>query len=765
MKTYKKTVLLLIISTLPYIAYAQCDHSDDFWASFGTHYLLNDILTTQNGWTAYSQEDYTLIGGGSGVDNYDEGVSIINDYAGYLAYIASPVFNDGCKSIKFSYMEPLWDPTDMKVEIKQNGTVVWDSIVPTFTVGSGGNYIEFSVNNIDIKGEYQLVISNISTDYSMLVVKDICLTKYVVIPVHNFQFNVPKDATVYVGDKDQTVTVAGNYLTKHYIPFTKKDEIYIAETDTSRIWYYNLPSPKNSSGGFNYRVTRAGKAPHVGLFKPKTGTTVESDTLLRYTNAQLSLYDAKAIDHNVNDLAGRNVADVFLNINAQGFLTLPLKADTTFQIVNCRNWQAIDTDVNNYFIDPDYHYTVLNENGVEDNSVIAISDSGKITPKSKGTAIVLVTYDAMVCHHTTNVGVSDVKVNGAFFSAIWPENTGVFVVAVDEPESAIKSNMLINQYWSSINGTDKVDSTQVDAEQDILYYEANQGSFPYTFKPEGVSQVLMATPTVEENSLSYSGFNADSVTVSEDGSYTVHLSFGRNVIKLIAADGSFKYQVITAKPVTWTVSGGTGKDNSFLPGDKLSVLFNTLYHPCNKLSGIYNMSAGIQYTGVDVNFPLILGPGQYTFASKAQTYTVTIPSDYTEDEYVLTNGVIKVKGFGSYYGQHRNITLQNGVAPNLNASVRTGYFGSLPEIHVAMGKISTGTTLINAEQISVYPNPFTNRIVVKSDKTQTLKLFTVSGQCVANHQISEGENCIDTSTLPRGLYILQIGKKSMKIVK
>jgi hypothetical protein len=446
-------------------------------------------------------------------------------------------------------------------------------------------------------------------------------------------------------------------------------------------------------------------------------------------------------------------------------LTLPLKADTTFQIVNCRNWQAIDTDVNNYFIDPDFHYIVLNENGQEDNSIIEISDSGKITPKSKGTAIVLVSYDAMICHHTTNVGVSDVNTNGAFFSAIWPENTGVFVVAVDEPESGIKSNMLINQYWSSINGTDKVDSTQVDAEQDVLYYEADQGSFPFTFKPEGVSQVLIATPAISENSLLYNGFKADSVTVNENESYTVHLSFGRNIIKMIGTDGSLKYQVITAKPVTWTVSGGTGENNTFLPGDEVSVLFNTLYHPCNKLSGIYNMSAGIQYTGQDVNFPLILGPGQYTFASKAQTYTVTIPTDYSGNEYVLTNGVIKVKGFGSYYGQHRNITLQNGVAPNLNASVRTAYFGSVPDIHIPMYNTQTGTNIVSNNNIAVYPNPFTDYIFIKSDKIQSFKIYNIQGQCVMQKQITQGLNKINAEFLEKGVYLIQIGNETTKLMK
>ncbi len=100
--------------------------------------------------------------------------------------------------------------------------------------------------------------------------------------------------------------------------------------------------------------------------------------------------------------------------------------------------------------------------------------------------------------------------------------------------------------------------------------------------------------------------------------------------------------------------------------DSVSLLFSTLYHLCKKLSGIYNMSAGIQYTGADVNFPLILGPGQYTFASRAQEYIIEVPEDFADDTFVLNKGVIKVKGFGGNYGAHRNISIQSGVAPNLS---------------------------------------------------------------------------------------------------
>ena len=661
-----------------------CDITDDLATGFTS-------FSTPNGWICndhvkqylYDGIYYTVLDGSANAN--DAGIGVLK----------SPVFPNGCNSLSFSWDWEMNDPGEasFKLEFKKGDIIVWSDTITNLNAEPYATN-NVSYNNLKIGGEVQLVITNLKTANGYPYLNGIglwnfCLTNYSVIPAHNFQFNVPKDATVFVGDKDQTVTVAGNYLTKHYVPFTKQTEVFIAETDTSKIWYYNLPAPKNASGGFNYRVTRVGKAPHVGLFKPKTGTTVESDTLLKFTDAQLSLHDAKDIDHDVSSLNGRNVADMFININAQGFLTLPLRADTTFQLIHTRNWQAIDTDVNNYFIEPDFHYTVEDETGQPSNSVITISDSGVIRPVGAGTAIVLVDYDAMLCHHTTNVGISDVKTNPAFFSASWGENTAVFVVSVDQPEANITTNMNLNAYWAQ-DGTDKTEGVAIDAEHDVMYFEAGKGSFAYTFTPQGVTQVLAATPVVSATASAYSGFSADSVIVNDNGSYTVKLGFGRNIVKLASATGA-TYQVITAKPVTYTVSNTTRPGEPFQPGDVVSVLFNTLYHPANKMSGIYNMSAGIQYTGNAVNFPLILGPGQYTFASRAQQYKITIPESFIEPEYVLTNGVIKVKGFGSYYGSHRKITIQNGVSPNLNASVREAYFGSLPDIHIKLVDVTIPT--------------------------------------------------------------------------
>ena len=576
------------------------------------------------------------------------------------------------------------------------------------------------------------------------------------IPEHTFTFTVPEDAAVFVGTKLKMNGEEGGGNgngDKHYVPFVEKLPVYSATSEGKTTYYYNLNSYLH-----NYRITRTGKAPHTGIFTPNA-----SNTAMEFSNEELSARNATDIDHNVNSLQGRNVADIFLNINEKGYLQMS-NGDTK-QLVAFRNWQAINTDVNNYFIEPDYHYIIIDENGQPNNSVITVNDKGLITAVGAGTAIVLVTYDAMLCHHTSNVVPSgtDLRINPAFFSALWGENTGVFVVTVDAPESGIISNMNINENWNVTDSEQEI-SYNIDAELDVLYYEIEKGSYHYTFTPEGATSVEVATPVVGANILSYSGFSTDSVTVNENGSYTVRLGFGRNIVKLLSENGA-EYQIVNAKPVTYTVSNATRPDEPLIPGDKVSIEFSTLYHPCNKQAGIYGASAGIQYTGFDTDFPLTLGPGQYAFASKAQTYTFDIPDTVTTGKFTLYNGVIKINGFTSgIYGMHRSITLEDGIGVNTNANAHHAFFGKLPNIFIQLNNENAIQSL-EADKIAVYPNPFAEYIVINATASSTATIYTVSGVTMLNVALKDGSNHIETSALPQGVYVLKVGESAIKIVK
>lgn len=502
---------------------------------------------------------------------------------------------------------------------------------------------------------------------------------------------VPSNATLFVGTKPNN---------KHYVSFIEMPAVYSKENaDDTTTYYYELSN--NSS--YNYRVSGEDYVTYAGTFK-KT-----ADYTMRVTanDLQPAGKSKTTVDHNVTANSGYNVADIYLNINPQGYLKMSTVGDT-YQLVNLRNWETVDTIFNNYFIEPDYHYTVIDENGAVSNDVVTVDENGVVKAVGTGTAIVLVTYDAI------NVNGA---LGGSFFGAIWPENTGVFVVSVGAEDSGISTGMTLNE---GMNSTDsKLSGDALDAEHDVIYFTGDTGSYTFTPGTKGVD-VSVANPTVTET-MTFSGFSP--AAANSDGSFTIPLVQGRNIVKL-EKDDKAEYQVITAKKVSYTINGYT-PDTALTPGSEISIQFGTLYHPANKLAGVYNMSAVALYTNVDGYAGRLAGgtSNQYQFASNLAAQTIngfvkrtiswgvvsyskdaslsfSIPSDWAEDTFTLSGGTLFASGYGDPYGNHRGITLTNGKAPNFNANVKEAYLGQLPDIVIPVTTSKTVTSI----EISAQPD-------------------------------------------------------------
>ena len=233
-------------------------------------------------------------------------------------------------------------------------------------------------------------------------------------------------------------------------------------------------------------------------------------------------------------------ADIYLNVNRQGYINMETGA--TRELDAFRNWQAIENHVNSQIALPDMHYQVIDFDGNPSDVVSVTPDANNsslatLTANKAGTAIVLVTYDAMT--HMQGQSSTDSKV----FSAIWPECTGVFVVSVDNDGSAIETNMEIARPGVKVT---KDEQKYIDAEHDILFYLGNAGA-SYTFTPESGTTVSVARSTVSDK-LTFSGFTTDGVAVdSETGAVTVTgLTTGRHIIR-VEKNGTATYQVVTAR--------------------------------------------------------------------------------------------------------------------------------------------------------------------------------------------------------------------------
>ena len=519
--------------------------------------------------------------------------------------------------------------------------------------------------NFEASGEYYITAKGTDSTGSPVIMNPIKLT----VVSDAASITVPSDAALFVGSK-----------TKHFVKFDEIEPLYKSNNseDTTTYWY----DLKNNSQ-YNYRVSGENYITYGDVFKKTAGMEI----VVPKEKLQPEGKSKTTVDKDVSSNSKYNVADIYLNINPQGYLKLA-NVNDTYQLVNLRNWEAINSITGNYFIEPDFHYTVINENGVEDSSVVNVDSEGKITAVGNGTAIVLATYDSMTFPSA---------VGGEFFGAIWPENTGVFVVSVGAEDSGIDTNMTLNEGKNPDGSASKLAEDALDSEHDVIYFVGESGEYTFTPSTEGCT-VSVANPTITDK-MSYSGFVP--VSKKADGSFSIPLKTGRNIVKL-EKEGKFEYQVITAKKVSYTVNGGA----TVHPGDDISIVFDTIYHPANKLAGVYNMSAFILYEKVDGYSDELIGSisNQYQFAATPAAQTVSnilqkkvnswgmasyskkaslkVPDDYDTDTFTLDEGSIFVTGYGDPYGNHRGISLETGKAPNLNATTKNGYLGKLPKIEI-----------------------------------------------------------------------------------
>lgn len=495
---------------------------------------------------------------------------------------------------------------------------------------------------------------------------------------YDFSVSAPANASIFIGTKKA-----------HFVKFNEVEPKAVEVKDGLKVATYQLADAKQ----YNYRVSVEDKYTHAGVFT-MSGDEQKRPTLA-FTDDDFNARDPKFIDHDVTSNGRYNVGDIFLNINARGHLTMANVGDT-YDLLPMRNWQLIDGITSNYFIEPDFHFTVVDLNGQPSTDVVAIDDE-QLKAVGQGTAIVLVTYDALHTDLYNNKGELKTFVGGSDWSAIWPENTGVFVVTVGQQASTIEPNIIINKdYLTTVTPwgggapiDTKLSMENVDAEFDVLYFLSEEGGYDYTFTPEGVSEVKLARPVIGTNAASYQGFGTEGVTKNDDGSYTLRLTEGRNIVCLTDAQGNSIFQVITAKPCERKLLVGGEEVTSVKPGDAVTVQYSGLYHPAGKLAGIHNFNAKLSFKKATEGITVKDGKAnQYTMAAdeKSQAVTFTMPDDWQGGDITLSDGVMAIGGFGDPIGNHRATSKVNGRSPNFTAISQTAVFGRIPAVSI---KVST----------------------------------------------------------------------------
>ena len=482
----------------------------------------------------------------------------------------------------------------------------------------------------------------------------------------NVTFSVPEGSTITMGK-------LANYYVYSYIDPVSSD----AETNTvtyrvdqNTDYFYRVQNPDGvtywnyGKWSANSAITLTAEDLHIG------DKSFTRDTIYRF---EKNVYDR---------------ADIYLNINTQGYKSMAV--GETFELNSFRNWFAIESFMNAKVALPDMHYQVIDVNGQPSDVVTITPDAqnsnvATMTANKAGTAIVLVTYDAM----TYMQGMTTITANREF-SAIWPECTGVFVVTVGSDGTGIKTNMILDRMDADIKDDE---ARQLDAEHDILFYLGNDGA-SYSFKPESGCTVTVARSTVGA-AMTFNGFTDSGVTVANDGTVTVTgLTTGRHIIK-VEKNGVANYQVITARGVSYKLVDKDGNELSkadkaaLKAGDTVNVQFSNLVSPKEKLSGAYNFNFSLYYEGEDGTF-FKSNPGGnfgvYDFSGNParQLISITIPKYWDGESYTLT-GAIKQGGFAGV-PTHRGITYARGAERGFNAPSVSGILARLPELTLALAK-------------------------------------------------------------------------------
>lgn len=477
----------------------------------------------------------------------------------------------------------------------------------------------------------------------------------------------PKGSTIDAG------TLAKYYVFSFLEPFARSVEDGTAtfHLDKNTDYFYRVRHPQGATY-WNY----------VRLSADAAYTVTDEDLGLTGDFSKDTIYH---FENNVYDRAG-----IYLNINTKGYKNMAV--GDTFELNSFRNWFAIESFMNAKVALPEMHYQVIDVNG-NASDVVTItpnalnSNVAVMEAKHEGTAIVLVTYDAMT-HMAGQTSTASHR-----FSAIWPELTGVFVVTVGADGSAIQTNMNLDRMDAVI---EKDEARQLDAEHDILFYTGTEGA-SYSFKPEAGCTVSVLRPTVTAASMTYSGgFTNTGVTTAEDGTVTVSgLITGRNIIK-VTKGGLSTYQVVTARGVSYKFVNAEGTEltqeelAAIKPGDSVTIQFSNLISPKEKLSGAYNFNFSLYMQGPDGTlFKSDPGGnfGVYDFSGnpERQKLTVTIPKFWAKETYTLS-GAIKQAGWPGV-PTHRGITYAVGTNPGFDAPKTAGILSRLPEITIPVVKL------------------------------------------------------------------------------
>jgi hypothetical protein len=183
----------------------------------------------------------------------------------------------------------------------------------------------------------------------------------------------------------------------------------------------------------------------------------------------------------------------------------------------------------NYFIEPDYKVEVLGDAGAVGSEWTGSPglEYAEISASKPGVTVLRVTYGPLFFDY------GDGK--GEYYNAINPADTGVVVVTVLEAGKAKASDI----------------ATGISArEYDTIYFDrAKADHAEYSFKPTAGGEGSVRAHRPIHGAVAWGAGWSDG-TKNPDGSFTVNLYEGRNIVEVSSGGAAFsEYHVINAKGI------------------------------------------------------------------------------------------------------------------------------------------------------------------------------------------------------------------------
>ena len=104
----------------------------------------------------------------------------------------------------------------------------------------------------------------------------------------------------------------------------------------------------------------------------------------------------------------------------------------------------------------------------------------------------------------------------------------------------------------------------------------------------------------------------------------------------------------------------------------------------------------------------------------------------------------------------------------LSGSVESYDLSSISTLYLQLYPTATSDYSLNSSQeISIYPNPASDVIYIKSEQeiTSVVSIYRIDGVLVLQKQISSQNKSFDISGLTSGLYLLRIDNQAFKFIK